>query len=94
MTYSSTFMSDLIRGIVASRPQVAEDWLFVQDVASPPGALGIRGDADHDESSGRAHAIRAHRGVKPQSSDHSEALAEYSTRIQSDPTVLNLQVQL
>ena len=39
MTYSSAFMSDLIRGIVASRPQVAEDWLFVQDVDSPHGAV-------------------------------------------------------
>jgi hypothetical protein len=39
MTYSSTFMSDLVRGIVASRPQVAEDWLFVQDVDIPHGAV-------------------------------------------------------
>ena len=39
MTYSSAFMSDLIRGIEASRPQVAEDWLFIQDDDSPRGAL-------------------------------------------------------
>ena len=39
MTYSSAFMSDLIRGIEASPPQVAEDWLFVQDVDSPHGAV-------------------------------------------------------
>ncbi len=39
MTYSSDYMSDLIRGIEATRPQVAEDWLFVQDVDSSQGAL-------------------------------------------------------
>jgi hypothetical protein len=39
MTYSSAFMSDLIRGIAASRPQVPEDWLFVQAVDSPHGAV-------------------------------------------------------
>ncbi|MBW8843971.1 MAG: hypothetical protein JF607_03210 [Burkholderiales bacterium] len=32
-------MSDLIRGIEASRPQVAEDWLLAQDVDSPHGAI-------------------------------------------------------
>ena len=39
MTYSSDYMSDLIRGIEATRPQVAEDWLFAQDVDSPHDAL-------------------------------------------------------
>ncbi|MFG6432905.1 hypothetical protein [Roseateles sp. LYH14W] len=39
MTYASDFMSDFIRGVVASRPQVAEGWVFVQDVDSLRSAL-------------------------------------------------------
>jgi hypothetical protein len=81
---------------VATRPHVAADRLFVEDVASPPGALTIPGEADryYDESSGRAHDIHAHRGVKPQGCDLSEAPAENSTQIQSNQKVLKLRVQL
>ena len=46
MTYSSTFMSDFIRGLAATGPQAAEDGFFVQDVASFPGALAIPDGAD------------------------------------------------
>jgi hypothetical protein len=39
MTSSSDFVSEFIRGVEAGRPQVAEDWLFVQGVASPRALL-------------------------------------------------------
>ena len=39
MTYSSDFISEFIRGVEATRPQVTEDWLFVQDDDSPHDAL-------------------------------------------------------
>lgn len=96
MTYPSDFISEFIRGIEATRPQVTEDCLFVHDVASPPGALAIPGDADrhHDESPGRAHAIQcASPALDRRAPTSVKRPLNIQPLIQSAPEVLNLRVQ-
>ncbi|RZL40723.1 MAG: hypothetical protein EOP35_00090 [Rubrivivax sp.] len=97
MTHSSDFISEFIRGVEASRPQGAEDWVCFHDVAGPPGALAIPGDADgyRGESPGRSHVVQsASPGLDRRAPTSVKRPLNVQPLIQSAPEVLNLRVQL